>query len=375
MPTKQPAKQSSPAVVYGRLSRWFTKNARPFPWRGETDPYRVWISEIILVQTTATVGVPRYERFLKRFPTLSSLIRAQVDDVMKEWEGLGYYHRARNLHRAAQLIASEHGGRFPSDYDSIRALPGIGDYCAAAIHNFCFGGRRVPIDANVARVGARLFGVHGDVRSSRTRSDINRNYESLMSVGQGSIWTEALIGLGATVCTPRNPKCDVCPLSQSCVARCLGLESTLGLPAKREVRKVVNVACGIIRRTDGRVLIAQRLETGLLPSLWEFPGGKRDGSESLADACKREIREELAVTVKVGKRRMVIEHAYSHYAVRLHVFECRYKTGTPKAIGCQKFRWMKVGELDSLAFPTANKRIIDALVAEVEVSTKQRVSV
>lgn len=328
------------------------------------DPYRVWISEIILVQTTAAVGVPRYKSFLKRFPTLRSLTNACLDDVMKEWEGLGYYHRARNLHRAAKIIASEHDGKFPSDYESIRALPGIGDYCAAAIHNFCFGGRRVPLDANIARVGARLFGVQGDIRSSRTRSDVRRNYGSLMSVGKGSLWTEALIGLGATVCTPRNPKCDVCPISESCVALRLGIESTLGLPARRVVRKIVNVACGIIRRADGRLLIAQRLETGLLPNLWEFPGGKRDGHESLADTCKREIREELAVTVKVGQRRMVIEHAYSHYSVRLHVFECQFKNGKPRAIGCQRFRWMKIGELDSLAFPTANKRIIAELVAE-----------
>ena len=370
MPTRHSAKTPDPKLVYHRLSRWFAKNSRPFPWRGEVDPYRVWISEIILVQTAAEVGVPRYKRFLRRFPTLLSLIRAKVDDVMKEWEGLGYYHRARNLHRAAQVIAREHFGRFPSDYDAIRALPGIGDYCAAAIHNFCFGGRHVPIDANVARVGARLFGVAGDVRSSKTRLEVRRHYEALMTVGLGSVWTEALIGLGATVCTPRNPKCDLCPLGDSCTARRLGRESTLGLPAKRESRKVVNVACGIIRRADGRVLIAQRLDTGLLPNLWEFPGGKRDGNEKLADTCKREIREELAVAVKVCERRMVIEHAYSHYAVRLHVFECRYVSGQPRAIGAQKFRWLKVDELGKLAFPTANKRIISELVSEERQSAK-----
>lgn len=366
MPTKPTAKRPSPASVYGRLSRWFAKNARPFPWRGETDPYRIWISEIILVQTTASVGVPRYQRFLKRFPTLRSLIRASVDDVMKEWEGLGYYHRARNLHKAAQVIANEHSGKFPSDYDAIRALPGIGDYCAAAIHNFCFGGRRAPIDANVARVGARLFGVSGDVRASKTRKEVQAGLESLMTVGHGSLWTEALIGLGATVCSPRNPLCQVCPLSDECVARRKGLESEFGLPVKRATRKVVNVACGIIRRADGRILIAQRLETGLLPNLWEFPGGKRDGNESLAETCRREIHEELDVKVSVGKRRMVIEHAYSHYAVRLHVFECRFVSGKPKALGCQRFRWMKLPDLDELAFPTANKRIISSLLDEAK---------
>lgn len=368
MPTRTPAKQQNPTLAYRKLSRWFAKNARPFPWRGEVDPYRVWISEIILVQTTAAVGVPRYVRFLKRFPTLRSLIRSKADDVMKEWEGLGYYHRASNLHRAAQIIADKHAGRFPSNYDAIRALPGIGDYCAAAIHNFCFGGRRVPVDANVARVGARFFGVKGDVRASMTRKAVRRQFETLMTVGKGSLWTEALIGLGATVCSPRDPKCYICPFADLCIAHQRGLERQFGLPAKRLDRKIVNVACGIIRRADGRILIAQRRETGLLPNLWEFPGGKRDGNETLANTCKREIREELALAVTVGNRRLVIEHAYSHYSVRLHVFECRFVSGNPRAMGCQRFRWMKIGELEKLAFPTANRRIISELVTELDKS-------
>jgi A/G-specific adenine glycosylase len=140
---------------------------------------------------------------------------------------------------------------------------------------------------------------------------------------------------------------------------------------KRATRKVVNVACGIIRRADGRILIAQRLETGLLPNLWEFPGGKRDGNETLAETCRREIHEELDVKVSVGKRRMIIEHAYSHYAVRLHVFECRFKSGKPKTIGCQRFRWMKLTDLEELAFPVANKRIINALLAETKSSSEK----
>jgi A/G-specific adenine glycosylase len=324
----------------------------------------VWVSEIILVQTTAAVGIERYRRFLKRFPTLRSLSRASVDDVMKEWEGLGYYHRARHLHRAAQIIATQHAGKFPSDYDAILALPGVGDYCAAAIYNFCFSGHRPPLDTNVARVGARLFGIAGDVRSPKTRRAIHERLSELMKSGSGSIWTDALIDLGATVCLPRSPRCDICPLADLCVAHARGLERTIGLPQPRAPRKVVNVACGIIRRADGRILIAQRPETGLLPNLWEFPGGKRDGRESFASTCSREIKEELGISIEVGSRRMIIAHGYSHYAVRLHVFECRYKSGRPRAIGCQQFRWMEAAELKTLAFPAANRRIIETLVAE-----------
>ncbi len=364
MPAKRTKPKQNPAAIYQLLSHWFARNARPFPWRGETNPYRVWISEVILVQTTAAVGVPRYKRFIKRFPTLKSLIRASVDDVMKEWEGLGYYHCARHLHRAAQIIHDVHNWKFPSDYDNIRALPGIGDYCAAAISNFCFGGRFVPLDANVARVGARLFGVKGDIKAAKTRENIHDCLANLMKLGTGSLWTEGLIGLGATVCTPRNPKCDSCPLSRRCVAFYSKCQLRLGLPAKKAPRKIIDVACGVIRRRDGRILIAQRLETGLLPNLWEFPGGKRDGNERLSETCRREIREELAVSVSVGKRKMVVEHAYSHYAVRLHVFECQHRSGRPRAIGAQRFRWVKLGELNSLAFPAANRQIIDELLRE-----------
>ncbi len=364
MPRRIPSKSLDSALVYRKLSRWFARSARPFPWRGETDPYRVWVSEILLVQTTTAVGTGRYRRFLKRFPTLRSLIHASVDDVMKEWEGLGYYHRARHLHRAAQMIASEHGGRFPREYEAIRALPGVGDYCAAAILNLCFNGHRPPLDANVARVGARVFAATGDVRATSTRRVIQDRLSEWMKVGNGALWTNALIDLGATLCLPRKPQCEICPLSSACLAHEQGRELRYGLPGTKPAREVVNVACGIIRRADGRILIAQRPETGLLPNLWEFPGGKREGRESLAETCAREIREELGINVDVESRRMVIEHGYSHYAVRLHVFECRYRSGKARAIGCQRFRWTKVVDLSELAFPAANRRIIADLSAE-----------
>ncbi|MEW5702946.1 MAG: A/G-specific adenine glycosylase [Candidatus Zixiibacteriota bacterium] len=350
-------------ALYTRLRRWFGRHARTLPWRGETDPYRIWVSEILLVQTTATVAMKRYLRFLQRFPTLASLSRAPLGNVMKEWEGLGYYHRARHLHRAARLIQTEHGGLFPSTDTAIRALPGVGDYVAAAIMNFCFGRRIPPIDANVARVAARLFAIRGDVRSGAVRTAIRRRLERLMTIGRGALWTDALIEVGALVCLPRHPRCGECPLRADCRARHVGDPTGYGLPPGRPLRRHVNVACGIIRRADGRILIAQRPEDGLLPGLWEFPGGKRQGNESLAETCRREIREELGITVAVGVKRMVIPHAYSHYNVRLHVFECRYLSGIPRPLGCQRFRWVRLGELARLAFPAANRQIIEAIMA------------
>jgi A/G-specific adenine glycosylase len=354
----------TPNAIYRALSRWFAIHGRPLPWRGETDPYRIWVSEIMLVQTTGAVITKRYPRFLKRFPTLRTLARARLDSVMKEWEGLGYYHRARLMHETARIIMRDYGGLFPTTYEDIRALPGVGDYVAAAVSNFCFGTRVPPIDANVARVGARLFGISGDVRSPAIRRAIHNELEQIMIVGNGIIWTDALIELGALVCTPRKPKCDACPLQSVCNAYVSGHVECYGLPLKRTPKRTVAVACGIVRRRDGRILIAQRLPTGLLPNLWEFPGGKRDGNERLADTCKREIKEELDITVTVGNRRMVIGHAYSHYSVRLHVFECRYTRGTPKTLGCQKWRWVRVADLSRYAFPVANQAIIKALQSE-----------
>lgn len=339
-------------------------HARRLPWRGLTDPYRIWVSEVMLVQTTVAVAIKRYPRFLKRFPTLASLAKVPLDQVMKEWEGLGYYHRARYLHRAARLIQSEHGGRFPATYDAIRALPGVGEYVAAAVSNFCFGTRVPAIDANVARVAARLFAVRGDVRSADVRRIIFQRLRLLMVVGRGAVWTDGLIEVGALICSPRKPRCDQCPLTQSCIAFQSGHPDRYGTIEARAVRGEVQVACGVIRHRNGRILITQRPETGLLPGLWEFPGGKRQRNERLADTCRREIEEELGIVVAVGERRMVIRHAYSHYAVRLYVFECCYESGAPQAIGCQKWKWVRARDLARYAFPTADRKIIEELRAE-----------
>jgi A/G-specific adenine glycosylase len=326
-----------------------------------TDPYRIWISEVMLVQTTAAVAVKRYPRFLRRFPTLKSVADASLDDVMKEWEGLGYYHRARYLHQAARLIHAEYRGRFPKTYEEIRALPGAGDYVAAAVANFSFGARVPAIDANVVRVMARFFAIPGDIRSSRVRSKVREGLTNLMTTGKGALWTDGLIEVGAVLCAPRKAVCAACPLRADCRANIGGNPLRFGLPGAKTARSEVAVACGIIRRRDGRILIAQRPETGLLPGLWEFPGGKRNGNERLSETCRREIEEELGIVVTVGKRRMTIRHAYSHYHVRLHVFECAYKSGKPKGIGCQRWRWVCPRELSRYAFPTANRKIIAEL--------------
>lgn len=364
MPVRKSANNPSPRTLYRSLERWFGCHARKLPWRGDTDPYRIWISEIMLVQTTVAVAANRYPRFLKRFPTLESLAGARPDSVMKEWEGLGYYHRARYLHQAARLIRDEFGGQFPREYKDIRALPGVGDYVAASVSNFCFGTRIPAIDANVARVAARLFAIPGDVRSTTLRKRVHDALSRLMVTGRGALWTDGLIEVGALICSPRSPRCDKCPFAEYCAAHGQGREDAFGVPPIKATRRSVAVACGIIRRPDGRILIAQRPPTGLLPDLWEFPGGKRQGNEPLAETCRREIVEELGIQVKVGERRMVIAHAYSHYSVRLHVFDCRYTHGEPKAIGCQKWRWVRPNELARFAFPTANRAIIAEIVAD-----------
>jgi A/G-specific adenine glycosylase len=350
-------------LLYKRLERWFARHARELPWRGLTDPYRIWVSEVMLVQTTVAVAIKRYPRFLKKFPTLRSLAHAPLGEVMKEWEGLGYYHRPRYLHQAARIIESSFKGTFPSSYEDIRALPGVGDYVAAAVSNFCFGTRLPAVDANVARVGARLFGIRGDVRSARVRSRIHQRLVELQVCGRGQIWTDGLIEVGALICTPRTPRCAICPLRRDCRAYLAGHQERFGLLGAKASRTEVQVACGVIRRADGRILIAQRPETGLLPGLWEFPGGKRQGRESLADTCRREIREELAIEIGIGEKLMTIRHAYSHYTVRLHVFECSYLSGRPRKLGCQDWRWVRPIEMKRYAFPTANRAIIEAILS------------
>lgn len=341
-----------------RLLAWYARNKRALPWRRDARaPYRVWIAETLLQQTQVATVIPYYERFLARFPNVRALASASLDEVLKVWEGAGYYARARNLHRAAQEIVARFDGEIPSTVEELRTLPGIGRYTAGAIASIAFGRDAPVVDGNVARVLCRYFNIAAAPQQARTQKDLWQLAETLVPRGRAGAFNQALMELGATICAPRAPQCAGCPLARGCAARQWNLQDKL--PTKRAPKKLPHhqVAVGIIWKR-GKILIAQRPAEKLLGGLWEFPGGHRQKNETLARCVARETREELGIEIAVGEEFAVVDHAYSHFAITMHAFHCRWVSGRPRAIGCAAWKWVAPRDLGRYAFPAANRKII-----------------
>lgn len=349
-----------------RLPRWFEGVRRPMPWReagpdGRRDPYRVWLSEVMLQQTRVDQATPYFERFVAAFPTVEALAAAPLDNVLRLWEGLGYYSRARNLHRAAQRVAAEHGGRVPDTEEAIRSLPGVGPYTAAAVLSIAYGRPLAVLDGNVIRVLTRVFAVEDDATSTRTRRHLQDLASALLDEAQPGRFNEALMELGAMVCTPAAPDCPACPLESACAARAAGEQARYPVAKKKAPVPHVDVAVGVVMDGEGRVLIQKRPESAMLGGLWEFPGGKVEAGETPRAACRRELREELGVEAEVGEPVARIAHAYSHFRITLHAFRCRLVAGIPVHAAGQPVAWVPVEALGAYAFPRANRRLIEAL--------------
>ncbi len=342
------------------LRDWFAENARDLPWRRARDSYAIWVSEIMLQQTRVPTTIPYYERFLRRFPTVQHLARARLDTVLKWWEGLGYYSRARNLHRAAQEIVLRFNGQIPETKDDLLTLPGIGRYTAGAIASIAFGRREPLVDGNVERVLCRVFRIQGNPKDASTRKKLWAIAEELLPRSHVGQFNQALMELGSEVCMPRNPRCEECPLKQLCEAKRHGEQDRLPTRTVRKPPPSHVVVVGVIYR-NGRILIDKRKPKGLLGGLWEFPGGKVRPGESLEAALHREVREELDIAIEVGREISVVDHSYAHFRVRIHAFECKHLSGEPRCIACADLKWVRPGELGRHAFPAANKKIIDIL--------------
>ena len=314
----------------------------------------------MLQQTQVATVIPYYERFLARFPTLASLASAPIDDVLKLWEGLGYYARARNLHRAARAVVDEHGGAVPADAAAFASLPGVGSYMTAAVLSIAFDAPLAVVDGNVKRVIARLFALSDSVDRPAGARSVQARVSALLDRDDPGTFNQAVMELGALLCRPVNPLCDRCPVSDECVARSAG--DVLAYPV-RDARRAVprqKIAVGVV--SDGnRVLITRRAEKGMLGGLWEFPGGKVHQGEKPADACRREIREETGLRVEVGERIARVAHLYTHLAVEIDVFICSYHGGDVVLDGPSDHRWITLEETGEYAFPKANHKFMPAV--------------
>lgn len=327
------------------LLNWYEQNARELPWRGHPDPYAVWVSEIMLQQTRVETVLPYYERWMSQFPTITALAKAPQQEVLAAWEGLGYYSRARNLHRAAQLVMTKYEGKLPEDAEELCRLPGIGRYTAGAIASISFGKDTPALDGNVRRVLARVFNVNLPIRSPEGEKRLWELASENVPAGRAGDYNQAIMDLGATLCLPRNPDCEACPLGELCQARALGLQEARPVKMRRPTIPHHIVTAAVIQ-DEGRFLIAQRPVNGLLGGLWEFPGGKLQPGEGLAECLQREILEELGLQILVFGKVGTYSHAYTHFKVTLHAFYCRPSgSSQPRALQVQNWRWVKPAEL------------------------------
>lgn len=347
-----------------RILDWYGKENRDLPWRRTRDPYAIWISETMLQQTQVATVVPYWTRWLERFPTVAALAEAPLDDVLKAWQGLGYYARARNLHRAAQVIVEKHGGTFPTRFEDVLALPGVGRYTAGAICSIALG-QDVPIvDTNVIRVLCRVFGLRGDPKSSRTQTRLWELAAALVPSGQARAFNQGIMELGALVCQA-TPRCAVCPASGLCIAYESGTPTALPEFAPRRAFTIQADVSAVVRHPrDGRLLLVQRHAAGLWGGLWEMPRVTLGENETPEAGAERACREIVGLTTRAGERVGAVKHGVTTRRITLLGIACAL-TGTesPRALACAARDWVSLDSLDRYALSSPQTRLVEQVRA------------
>jgi A/G-specific adenine glycosylase len=354
------------AITVRKVLRWYKKHGRDLPWRHSREPYLVWLSEILLQQTQVETVRPYFLRLSRAFPTVERLAAAPLGDVLKLWEGCGYYARARNLHKAAQIIVKEHGGILPKTAAELRKLPGIGTYTAAAIASICHDEFVPVIDGNIERVLARVLCERRLIKSTAAQKRLHTSADAALKIvsklqGSSGAFNQALMEIGARICTPRRADCRHCPLQTDCRGTAQLADVTV-LPRKIKAPRTphYDIGAAVIRK-NGKILITQRPLDGMLGGLWEFPGGKQHESETLEQCVQREIREELSIEISVGVPIASVKHAFTQYRITLHAFDCRHLSGRIQKLGIADYRWIFPSELKYFAFPKADQVILTML--------------
>lgn len=363
----------SPENLAKILLTWWDAGHADLPWRQSKDPYAIWVSEIMLQQTQITTVIPYYERWLNRFPTVQTLAEAPLDDVLKLWEGLGYYSRARNLHQAAQTVVADYHGRLPETAVDLMQLKGIGRYTAGAIASIAFDEPAPVLDGNVIRVFSRLTDLKDDTTHTSTKNKLWQLATELVPSNRPGDYNQALMELGQQICLPAKPMCLLCPLAEPCLARQRGTQLERPVRPPRKNTPHYDVVAGIIWEKDAQMgdvntkfLIAQRPLDGLLGGLWEFPGGKQEEGETLPEALQREIKEELDIDIEVGNHLTTVKHAYTHFRITLHAFLAKHLNGTPQHLGVADHNWVSFSQLENYAFAVTDRKIIASLEQQFE---------
>ncbi len=344
-----------------KLLSWYDENARCLPWRSDPTPYKVWVSEIMLQQTQVETVIPYFQRFMERFPDLASLADAEESEVLQNWEGLGYYSRARNLHKAARLIVNDFNGQIPADIEALKSLPGIGAYTAGAIASIAFNAPEPALDANIRRVTIRLLDLH-EPPGSKTDAHLWEFARQLLPSARSGDYSQALMDLGSAVCTPTNPLCQLCPLQSECLAFRRGTQSEL--PVRKPKAKVPHrlVVAGVITHGND-VLLARRPADGMLGNLWEYPGGSLpEETTDLPGALQVMLEKRFGIYVEVGAQVGAFKHAYTHFRITLHAFACQLSAHEP-IILAPGFAWVAIEDLSAYPMGKVARLISRELVS------------
>lgn len=349
------------AAFATKLLDWFAANMRPLPWRKTYDPYSVWISEIMLQQTQMERGVSYFNAWMQIFPDIRSVAEANQEEILKAWEGLGYYSRARNLHAAAKRIMEDHDGVFPQDADTIRSLPGIGEYTAGAVAAIAFNQPVAAVDANVMRIFSRICDIDVPLTQKGVKTFITEAVQSLTPKESPRLFVQALMELGALVCA-KKPNCAACPLTEHCEARRLGSADKRPKKKTPTTYSRVEMATGIIMR-EGCAFIQKRPPYGLWAGLWEFPGGCLETGETPEQAVLREVMEETEFAVSIREKIGVFHHAYTTSRVTMHAYFCDLDedASVPVLHAATESKWFTPKETAALAFPAGHRKLLEHL--------------
>ncbi|TWI52881.1 A/G-specific DNA-adenine glycosylase [Halalkalibacter nanhaiisediminis] len=338
------------------LIDWFRENQRVLPWRQSKDAYRVWVSEIMLQQTRVDTVIPYYLAFMREFPTPEALATATEDQILKAWEGLGYYSRVRNLQTAVREVVEEYGGKVPDTREEISTLKGVGPYTAGAILSIAYGKPEPAVDGNVMRVLSRILLIEEDIAKPATRKIFERILYDLISKEDPSSFNQGLMELGALICTPTSPGCLLCPVREQCRANHAGIQNTLPIKSKKKKPVLKQMAAVIIRNEDDDVLIEKRPETGLLARLWQFPNIETVSLANQVEELEGVLKEDFHIEGKVGKPVQTVEHVFSHLIWRISVYEVIVK-GRPD-VESETRKWVKKSDVEQFAFPVSHQKII-----------------
>ena len=340
-----------------KLLDWYAIQSYQFPWREDYNAYKVWISEIMLQQSQVSVVIPYYNQWMKKFPTIHDLYQSNLDQLLLLWQGLGYYNRVKNIFKTAAVINEEYNGEIPNNYNSLITLNGIGDYTASAILAIGFNTKAIPVDGNIHRVISRLHELSATKQQLNIIKDYTQQYISNTNPRDS---VQSLMDLGREICKPQQPNCELCPLNLECLSY---KNNTIHLhPIKKANKKIpkYNVVVGLIRKNK-KFLISKRLKNKFLGDLWELPGGKIKKGESARQCLKREIKEELDITVHIQNKLGVVNHQYSHFKVSIILYECQHQFGTAKALASEEIQWITNNQKKLFAFPSATHKLFQLI--------------